>query len=72
MTVASSIAYLDGFSGYLPIEFGRPTILLVYADTDPVILTPLMEGEIAYAMTWFSDVETLQDSGPNRWEPVLS
>ena len=51
MTVASSIAYLDGFSGYLPIEFGRPTILLVYADTDPVILTPLMEGEIAYAMT---------------------
>jgi Xaa-Pro dipeptidase len=58
MTVASSIAYLDGFSGYLPIEFGRPTILLVYADTDPVILTPLVEGEIAYAMTWFSDVET--------------
>ena len=58
MAVASSIAYLVEFWGYPPIKFGRPTILLVYTDTDPVILTPLMEGEIAYAMTWFSDLET--------------
>jgi len=36
MTDESSIAYLAGFWGYLSIEFCRPTMLLVYADEDPV------------------------------------
>jgi Xaa-Pro aminopeptidase len=33
-TEESSIAYLAGFWGYLGIEFGRPTMLVVYRDRE--------------------------------------
>ncbi len=68
----SSIAYLAGFWGYLSVEFGRPTFLLIRPDDDPVVITPLMESEMVSAMTWVEQVETWEDSGPNRWEKVLA
>ena len=71
MTDESSIAYLAGFWGYLSVEFGRPTFLLVRPDQSPVVITPLMESEMVSAMTWVEDINTWEDSGPNRWENVL-
>lgn len=71
-TDESSIAYLAGFWGYLGVEFGRPTMLIVYADKDPVVITPLMESEMVAAMTWVSDVKTWEDFGTNTWGKVLS
>ena len=68
----SSIAYLAGFWGYLGIEFGRPTMLLVYPDKPPVVITPLMESEMVSAMTWVEDVRTWEDSGPRSWAAALS
>lgn len=68
----SSIAYLAGFWGYLGIEFGRPTMLLVYPDKPPVVITPLMESEMVSAMTWVEDVRTWEDSGPRSWVAALS
>ena len=44
LTDEASIAWLAGFWGYLSVEFGRPTFLIVRADEDPVIVTPLMES----------------------------
>ena len=32
ITDESSIAYLAGFWGYLGVEFGRPTMLLIFAN----------------------------------------
>jgi Xaa-Pro aminopeptidase len=71
LTDESSIAYLAGFWGYLSVEFGRPTFLLVRADAPPQVITPLMESEMVGAMTWVDDILTWEDSGPNRWEKVL-
>ncbi|MCP4431530.1 MAG: aminopeptidase P family protein, partial [Gammaproteobacteria bacterium] len=71
ITDESSIAYLAGFWGYLSVEFGRPTFLLVRPDQSPIVITPLMESEMVSAMTWVEDVKTWEDSGPNRWENVL-
>lgn len=71
-TDESSIAYLAGFWGYLGVEFGRPTMLIVYADKDPVVITPLMESEMVAAMTWVSDVKTWEDFGPNTRGKALS
>ncbi len=71
-TEESSIAYLAGFWGYLGIEFGRPTMLVVYADRDPVVITPLMESEMVSAMTWVKDVQVWEDFGPNSWARALS
>lgn len=71
LTDESSIAYFAGFWGYLSVEFGRPTFLIVRPTGAPVVITPLMESEMAGAMTWVDDVMTWEDSGPNRWENVL-
>ncbi len=71
-TDESSIAYLAGFWGYLGIEFGRPTMLLVSTDDDPVVVTPLMESEMVAEMTWVQDVRTWEDAGQRSWGRVLS
>jgi Xaa-Pro aminopeptidase len=71
LTDESTIAYYAGFWGYLSVEFGRPTFLIVRADGDPTVVTPLMESEMVSAMTWIPDVRTWEDSGQNRWENVL-
>jgi len=72
MTDEASIAYLAGFWGYLSVEFGRPTFLIVRPDEAPVVITPLMESEMVGAMTWVKDIETWEDAGENRWENVLA
>jgi Xaa-Pro dipeptidase len=71
LTDESSIAYLAGFWGYLSVEFGRPTFLIVHPGEAPIVITPLMESEMVSAMTWVEDIMTWEDSGPNRWENVL-
>ncbi len=71
LTDESSIAYLAGFWGYLSVEFGRPTFLVVRPDEEPIVVTPLMESEMVSAMTWVSNVMTWEDSGANRWENIL-
>lgn len=72
ITDESSIAYLAGFWGYLSVEFGRPTFLLLRPDDAPLVITPLMESEMVGAMTWVENVETWEDAGANRWENVLA
>ncbi len=71
LTDESSIAWLAGFWGYLSVEFGRPTCLIVPADAPPTVLTPAMESEMVAAMTWVENVATWEDAGDNRWESVL-
>ncbi len=72
LTDESSIAYLAGFWGYLSVEFGRPTFLLVRPDEAPQVITPLMESEMVGAMTWVENISTWEDAGANRWENVLA
>jgi len=71
-TDESSIAYLAGFWGYLGIEFGRPTLLVVPAQDDPIVITPLMESEMVAEMTWVRDVRTWEDAGPRSWGRALA
>ncbi|WP_120498049.1 Xaa-Pro peptidase family protein [Kiloniella sp. EL199] len=70
-TDESSIAYLAGFWGYLGIEFGRPTMLVVDADSGPTVITPLMESEMVEAMTWVEDIRVWEDIGQRSWSRVL-
>jgi len=62
----SSIAYLAGFWGYLSVEFGRPTFLVVHAHEAPRVITPLMESEMVSGMTWVESVLTWEDTGPRH------
>lgn len=70
-TDESSIAYLAGFWGYLGIEFGRPTLLIIHADEAPVIVTPLMESEMVGEMTWVEDIRVWEDAGQRSWGRAL-
>lgn len=70
-TDEASIAYLAGFWGYLSIEFGRPTFLLVRPDEEPIVVTPLMETEMVSKMTWITRISSWEDAGARRWENVL-
>jgi Xaa-Pro aminopeptidase len=72
LTDEASIAYLAGFWGYLSVEFGRPTFLLLRPDEAPVVITPLMESEMVTAMTWVEEILTWEDAGARRWEKVLA
>ncbi len=72
VTDESSIAYLAGFWGYLSVEFGRPSFLLLRPRQAPQVITPLMESEMVGAMTWVDDIATWEDAGANRWEQVLA
>ena len=47
LTDESSIAYLAGFWGYLSVEFGRPTCLLVPREGPPIVITPAMVRTIS-------------------------
>lgn len=71
-TDESSMAYLAGFWGYLGIEFGRPTMLVVDADEAPIVITPLMESEMVGEMTWVDDVRTWEDIGQRTWGRALA
>ncbi|MBR9842172.1 MAG: aminopeptidase P family protein [Rhodobacteraceae bacterium] len=71
-TDESSIAYLAGFWGYLGIEFGRPSLLVVDAEDAPVVITPLMESEMVAEMTWVEDVRVWEDMGQRTWGRVLA
>jgi Xaa-Pro dipeptidase len=66
-TSESSIAYLAGFWGYLGIEFGRPSMLVVRSDGAPSVITPLMESEMVAEMTWVEDIHRWEDAGQNSW-----
>lgn len=72
LTDESSIAYYAGFWGYLSVEFGRPTFLIVRPDEDPIVVTPLMESEMVSSMTWVTRIMTWEDSGTSRWHNVLN
>ncbi len=71
LTDEDSIAYYGGFWGYLGVEFGRPTVLLVPRDGAPAVITPAMESEMVGDMTWVEDVRPWEDDGANRWDAVL-
>ncbi len=71
-TDESSIAYLAGFWGYLGIDFGRPTMLVVDATEAPIVITPLMESEMVSEMTWVDEVRTWEDIGQRSWGRALS
>lgn len=72
ITDESSIAYLTGYWGYLGMEFGRPTMLVISPDAAPILITPLMESEMASRMSWIEDIWPWEDMGPRGWKAVLS
>lgn len=68
---ADNIFYLTGFWGYLGMEFGRPTILIVPQSGSPALVTPGMEAEMAASMTWVEDIREWTDGIDGEWQSQL-
>ena len=66
-----NIFYLTGFWGYLGMEFGRPTILVVPQSGSPTLITPGMEAEMAAGMTRVEDIREWTDGIGGEWQTQL-
>jgi Xaa-Pro aminopeptidase len=64
---ADNIYYLSGYWGYLAMDFGRPTILIVPQSGSPTLITPGLEAEMARAMTWIADIREWTDGVGGEW-----
>ena len=64
---ADNIYYLSAYWGYLGMEFGRPTMVIVPKSGSPAIITPSLEAEMARAMTWIEDVREWTDGVGGEW-----
>lgn len=72
LTEESSIAYFAGCWGYLGLEFGRPTFLVLRRHDEPVVITPAMEHEMVAEMTWIDRVIPWSDAEGDRWPQALA
>jgi Xaa-Pro aminopeptidase len=66
-----NIYFLSGFWGYLGMEFGRPTVLIIPRAGSPTLITPGLETEMAANMTWIEDVRQWTDGVAGEWRTLL-
>jgi len=71
VTDPDSIYYVANYWGYMGVELGRPTIVLVPKSGDCVLITPGMEAEMARHMTWIKDVREWVDGIDGEWTTPL-
>ena len=62
-----SIYYFTGYWGDLGVEFGRPSIVAISRNEEPIIITSSIEGEMCKRMTWISKIHLYHDSVGKEW-----
>jgi Xaa-Pro aminopeptidase len=62
-----SVYYFCGFWGYLEMEFGRPTVLVVPRSGEPKLITPAMEADMARRLTGMADLLEWTDGVGGEW-----
>ena len=71
ITDEDSVYFFSGYHGYLHMDFGRPTILVVPSADECTIVTPTMETEMAGRMSWIDCVAPWQDGVGREWRAPL-
>ena len=71
ITDDDSVYYYSGFYDYLHMDFGRPTILVVPMDGECLLITPMMELEMAQGMTWIENIQPWLDGMGEEWRGPL-
>lgn len=64
---ADNVYYFSAYWGYLGMEFGRPTMVIVPKSGSATIITPSLEAEMARAMTWIHDIREWSDGVAGEW-----
>ena len=68
---SDNIYFLSGYWGYLGMDFGRPTILVIPRTGSPTLITPGLEAEMARNMTWIEDIREWTDGIGGEWQALL-
>jgi len=68
---ADNIYYLSAYWGYLGMQFGRPTLLVIPNEGNCSIITPGLEAEMARKMTWIGDIKEWSDGVGGEWRTCL-
>ncbi|MEJ2169730.1 MAG: aminopeptidase P family N-terminal domain-containing protein, partial [Desulfobacterales bacterium] len=68
---SDSVYYFSGFWGYLGMQFGRPTLLMIPATGNCQVITPSLEAEMAQKMTWIQDIVEWSDGVNGEWRTSL-
>jgi Xaa-Pro dipeptidase len=67
ITDDDSVYYYTGYYDYLHMEFGRPTILIVPADGESLLITPSIDLNMALENAVVDRVEAWNDGLGNEW-----
>ena len=67
ITDDDSVYYYTGYYDYLHMEFGRPTILIVPADGECLLITPAIDLNMALENAVVDRVEAWNDGLGNEW-----
>ena len=71
ITHPDSVYYFSGFWGYLEMDFGRPTLVVIPKDGDCSLITPGLEAAMAEEMTWIKDIRPSTDGHDGEWGTPL-
>ena len=66
-----NLYYLSAYWGYLGMQFGRPTMMVIPGSGDPTIITPGLEAEMARKLTWVTNVQEWMDGVDGEWVTCL-
>lgn len=66
-----NVYYVSGSWGYGGMEFERPPMITVTRSGGCALLAPLVEAEMARAMTWIEDVLPWEDGVAGEWRLPL-
>ena len=71
ITDDDSVYYFTGYYDYLHMEFGRPTILLVWQDGQTLLITPTIDYNSALDNARVDRIEPWNDGVGNEWREHL-
>lgn len=71
ITDEDNVYYLTGYYDYLHMEFGRPTILIVFKDEASLLITPTIDLESARVLAHADKIVAWNDGMGNEWREEL-
>lgn len=72
ITDEDAVYYFSGYYDYLHMEFGRPTILVVYQDAETLLITPSIDYNTALDNARVDRIEPWNDGMGEEWREHLS
>ena len=71
ITDEDSVYYCCGYYDYLHMDFGRPTLLLVWRDGETLLITPGIDFNSALDLARVERIEAWQDGDGDEWRARL-